>query len=62
MCSSHLHRVDTGDGVQEVVGFINDDHVASELNTNSLASWSMKESVVGENYKLHVCVCVENSL
>ena len=52
MCSSDLHRVDAGDGVQEVVSFINDNDVTSELHTNCLTSWSVKESVVGENYKL----------
>ena len=26
--SCDLHRIDAGDGVQEIVSFINDDHVA----------------------------------
>ena len=47
MCSSHLHRVDAGDGVEKVVSFINNDNTAFQLHTNRLTSWSMEESIVG---------------
>ena len=52
VCSSDLDRVDASNGVQEVVRFINDDHVPLQFDPNGLTGWAMEESVVGENYKL----------
>ena len=49
MCSIDFNRVDAGDSVKKIVSFVDDDNVAFQLHTHSLASWSVKESIVREN-------------
>ncbi len=52
MCSSDLNRVYASNGVQEVVCFIDNDHVPFQLDSDSLTGRGMEEGVVGENNKL----------
>jgi hypothetical protein len=50
--SRHLRTVDVTDGVQQVVGLINDDNTACHVNATCLAGILMQKSVVRDHYYL----------
>lgn len=52
MCPSDLNRVDTADGVQQVVGLINDHDVACQFRAHRLTGGRMQEGVVWQHNQL----------
>jgi hypothetical protein len=51
--SCHLRAVDVTDGVQQVVGLINNDNTTCYINATCLAGVLMEKSVVRDHYYLY---------
>ena len=52
MCSTDFHGVDTADGVDQVVGLVDDDHATREPDAHCLPGGPVQEGVVGEQHQL----------